>query len=120
MLKSVKRHLLLKAKIKKLEAMKMAKYGEKKDFTFTDKEGTETKFTFQHVGLQGSYEMLERTKEENGNTSITALHKELFEHVIRSAEGEKVSYAWFEEKKYGSSMLKDVVKAATSFIFRED
>lgn len=98
----------------------MAKFGEKKEYTFTDKKGNETKFVFQHVGLQGSYEMLERAREENGHLSQMALHKELFEHVIRSAEGERVSYAWFEEKEYGSTMLKDVTKAATSFIFRED
>lgn len=97
----------------------MAKYGEKKEHTFTDKEGNATDFVFQHVGLQGSYEMLDRIKDENGNTSISAMHSELFEHVIRSADGEKVSYAWFEEKKNGSAMLKDVVKAATNFIFRE-
>ena len=105
--------------MKKQEAIKMAKYGEKKVITFTDKEGKETKFNLQHVGLQGSYEMIERTKDEHGQTSITAMHKELFEHVIRTEDNAKVSYAWFEEQNYGSTMLREVVKEANTFIFRE-
>lgn len=96
----------------------MAKYGEKKEHTFTDREGNKTEFTFQHVGLQGSYEMLDRMKDENGKTSITDTHKELFEHVIRTKEGARVDYAWFEEQKYGSEMLKNVIQAAIKFIFQ--
>lgn len=116
--KTVKRHLLLKQKMKKQEAIKMAKYGEKKVITFKDKKGKETKFNLQHVGLQGSFEILDRTKDANGNTSITAMHSELFEHVIRTEDNEQVSYDWFEEQDFGSTMLKEVVKEATKFIFQ--
>lgn len=101
----------------------MAKYGDTKDFTFTDKKGKETKFRFNHIGLQAAYELRERAENETtGKLSLPKLHKELFEHVIRAVdengETQKVNYMFFEEKDESVAMLSEVVSESTNFLFR--
>lgn len=101
----------------------MAKYGDTKEFTFTDKKGKETKFKLNHIGLQGSYELRERAENEvTGKTSMTKLHKELFEHVIRAVdengETQKVNYLFFEEHAEGTAMLNEVTNEAIKYLFQ--
>lgn len=101
----------------------MAKYGDTKDFTFTDKKGKETKFRLNHIGLQAAYELRERADNETtGKLSMPKLHKELFEHVIRAVdengETQKVNYFFFEEKEEGTAMLNEVTNEAVSYLFR--
>lgn len=101
----------------------MAKYGDIKEFTFADKKGKETKFRFNHIGLQGAYELRERAENEStGKLSLPKLHKELFEHVVRAVDEngdtQKVNYLFFEEKEEGTTMLSEVVAESTNFLFR--
>lgn len=101
----------------------MAKYGDTKNITFTSKKGEETKFVLNHIGLQGSFELRERAENEmTGKTSMTKLHKELFEHVIRAVDdagdATKVNYSFFEGKEDGAKMLNEVTSEAVSYIFQ--
>jgi len=121
--KSMKNHFKNKNTKKRLEQLKMAKYGDTKDYTYTSKKGKETKFRFNHVGLQGSFELRERADNEvTGKTSITKLHKELFENVIRTVDEagdvQKVNYSYFEEQEDGSKMLSEVVNEAIKYTFQ--
>ncbi|MEG0380803.1 MAG: hypothetical protein RR603_03785 [Kurthia sp.] len=114
-------NLLQQIKRKRMERLKvMAKYGETKEFTYTDPQGTETEFKFNHVGLLGADNMMDEIRNENGQVSMVSMRKELFDHVIRTAEGAKVNYKFFEEKENGGAMLKAVTKAAQDYIFPKD
>lgn len=96
----------------------MAKYGDQTSYTFTDPKGKKTEFKFQHVGFEKADEILDDIRnKENGGVSIRELRKQLFDHVIFTAEGGKVDYAYFEDQDFGNKMLAAVTTEAQSYIF---
>lgn len=110
------RHLRHKQNVKKLEEMKMAKRNTVEIFAYTNKQGEETKFKFQHPGLLESIRMRDRSKNESGNGyNEENLYSELLEHVIFLEDGSRVNFEYFEENEG----FTDVIKAATKFVFRQ-
>lgn len=81
----------------------------------------EVKFTFQHPGIEEVLDLKERARGETGHMSEKELAKELFEHVIKAeTDGsiQKVDFTFFEEKFGGMKEYKEVIKAASKFLFR--
>lgn len=95
----------------------MAKYGDKKDFTYTGKNGEKHEFVLQHIGLAAADEMLDEIRNDGGKTSIKAYRTKMFEHVISLKNGDQVDYAYFEQFEDGGKMMKAVTEAAQEFIF---
>lgn len=78
-------------------------------------------FVFQHPGIEEVLDLRERTRGDNGHVSDKELSKELFEHVIFAKVDDsmqKVNFEFFENQFGGMKEYREVIKAATTFLFR--
>lgn len=81
----------------------------------------EVKFTFQHPGIEEVLDLKDRARNDAGQVSDKEIAKELFEHVIfAEVDGslQKVNFAFFEERFGSMKEYKEVIKAASKFLFR--
>lgn len=88
-----------------------AKYGEKKSHTEKTANGTELKFTFQHLGIRETLKFMSRTEGDQEKRV-----DELLEHVIRYEDSTKPTFEDFEEFEDGVQVLMRVGQAAVSFL----
>lgn len=78
-------------------------------------------FIFQHPGIEEILDLKERARGEGGHISDKQLAKELFEHVIiAEVDGspQKVDFGFFEEHFGAMKEYKEVINAASKFLFR--
>lgn len=69
---------------KTVEPQKIDRLGAHKDWTFTDANGYERKYTFQFPGLKKAYEMIDNATMANGQIAKGVLFEEYLENVVVS------------------------------------
>lgn len=94
----------------KKELLKMAKKeGSQKEFIFTDGEGNETKYLFQHPGVRGGVQLRGRAKDAMGNLDEEKYYDELMKKVIVQP---RTNWEYWEENEG----FQEVMKEASTFL----
>jgi len=111
-----RKHITNQLKRREWERRKMALKGKQETKTIGGVD-----FTFQHPGIEAVLDLRERAQDAKGNISDKELSKEVFEHVVTAKVDDtvqKVDFEFFEEKFGGMKEYREVMKAASTFLFR--
>jgi hypothetical protein len=94
----------------KREMLQMAKKsGSQKQYTYTDSEGKETVYTFQHPGVRGGVQLRGRAKDATGNLDEEKYYEELMKKVVVDP---KNNWEYWEDNEG----FQDVMKEASTFL----
>lgn len=94
----------------KREMLRMAKKeGTQKEFPFTDSEGKETTYLFQHPGVRAGVQLRGRAKDAAGGLDEEKYYEELMKKVIVQP---RTTWEYWEENEG----FQEVMKEASTFL----
>ena len=83
--------------------------GTQKKFVFTDSNGEEKEYLFQHPGVRGGVQLRGRSKDAMGNLDEEKYYEEIMKKVIVSP---KTNWDYWEENEG----FQEVMKEASTFL----